>query len=102
MLSWEFNYESAILLRVLQVKEIVSNLSSKKCHVFILILVSLFHTLLFSVFEYRWPVDKTLPHCQGTLSCPGPLSCLLARPSTVTLIRVWWSSQTQRSAFSAE
>lgn len=47
MLSWKFNYESAILLRILQVKEIVSNLSPKKCHVFILILVSLFHTLFF-------------------------------------------------------
>lgn len=80
MCSWKSNYKSAILLRILQgEKKILSNLSPKKCHVFILILESSFHTKsVFSfVFEFRWPVDEDCPTAVQRGAVPQSWSPLL-------------------------
>ena len=71
--SWTLNYRSAILLRILQVKEIVSDLSPKKCHVFI-------STFSF-IFEFRWPENK--PYAAARAYCPparSPLPFLTSDP----------------------
>lgn len=66
VLSWKFNYNSAILLRILQVKETVPNLSPKKCRVF---------SLIFSIFGFHWPADKAWPTARA--DCPPSWSSLL-------------------------
>lgn len=87
MLAGAFSYNSAIQLRILQVKEIVSSLGPKTWHIVVLIWVSL-------------AADKALPMARG--HCPPARSPLLC-PNQATCsdrVGVWWLAQ--RSACEAE